>query len=240
MKLSNNSYLTKIKQNILTIFGKISIDEEPKKLVEKNEIDEKSKSLNYVFSFIALAAKIAEADAPLSNDELRSIIHNFPSSANFNLALEKLIIAATNEKNHFSHHAEKIKKFFKGHHFLFVETIDAFIKIALSDGHINRQEMKILQEVARIFKINNSEFMFILKKNLKMNWPQNETPYGILQIKKNDEIENLTKKYHDLVKPCHPDNIENIEELDPQYLDLLEEKFQRITEAYQEIKKKIK
>ncbi len=234
---NSNNYIKKLKENVLKIF---STKKNEGILLKNKEISEEkdpNSRLGYVFSFIALSSKMAEIDSEINNLELKSIVKNFPLSANFNLGIEKLIIAASKDKISHEVYAEKIKKSFKNHRFLFVQTIDALIRIALSDGHMNRKEMSFLKKIVEIFKISEIEFDHLLRKNLQMNWSDDSDIFEIFEVKKTEEMSEITKRYHDLVKNCHPDHLANAVNLSPIYLDLIEEKFQILTEAYQNFKK---
>lgn len=107
-------------------------------------------------------------------------------------------------------------------HFLF--------SIAKSDGHVADIEVKTIQTIANYLYINQTSF-----NSIKAMFYNNvESAYQILELDKTATNEDLKKAYRRLVKKHHPDKLRHLGE---EHLKGAQEKFQKIQEAYDNIKK---
>ncbi len=107
-------------------------------------------------------------------------------------------------------------------HFLF--------SIANADGNIADAEIKVIQTIANYLYVDKAGFESIKA----MFYSCAESAYQILGIDKNDSNDDVKKAYRRLVKKHHPDKINH---LGNEHLKGAKEKFQRIQEAYEIIKK---
>ena len=74
--------------------------------------------------------------------------------------------------------------------------------IAEADGEVSPQELSMIEHIAQIFSINETQFRSIQesrKSSDKLN------PYIVLESKPDDDISVIRKKYLMLSKQHHPD-----------------------------------
>ena len=67
-----------------------------------------------------------------------------------------------------------------------------------------------------------------------MFYDNSESAYQILEVSKSDDNDTIKKAYRRLVKEHHPDKLAHLGE---EHLKGAQEKFQKIQEAYETIKK---
>lgn len=107
-------------------------------------------------------------------------------------------------------------------HFLF--------SIAKADGHVAEVEVTTIRNIANYLNINPASF-----DSLKaMFYDDSDAAYKILEVSKSDDNDTIKKAYRKLVKKHHPDKLRHLGE---EHLKGAQEKFQKIQEAYESIKK---
>lgn len=107
-------------------------------------------------------------------------------------------------------------------HFLF--------DVAKSDGHVAEVEVKAIQTIANYLYINQASFDSIKA----MFYDDEKSAYQILEIDSSATNDEVKKAYRRLVKKHHPDKLRH---LGKEHLKGAQEKFQKIQEAYDNIKK---
>jgi len=107
-------------------------------------------------------------------------------------------------------------------HFLFA--------IAKSDGHVAQEEINAIQSISNYLHIHQASFDSIKA----MFYDNTESSYEILELNKTASNDELKKAYRRLVKQHHPDKLRHLGEA---HLKGAQEKFQKIQEAYDSIKK---
>lgn len=107
-------------------------------------------------------------------------------------------------------------------HFLFA--------IAKSDGQVADSEVSAIQTIANYLYISQPSFNSIKA----MFYDNSESAYQILEVSKSDDNDTIKKAYRRLVKTHHPDKLAHLGE---EHLKGAQEKFQKIQEAYDTIKK---
>lgn len=102
--------------------------------------------------------------------------------------------------------------------------------IAQSDGNISSQEISLLTEIANALRISPAEFDRIRAMFVK----DTSNDYSILGVEPNATDSEVKKAYRKLAVKYHPDKAA---QMGPEYENNAKEKFQKIQEAYENIKK---
>ena len=76
--------------------------------------------------------------------------------------------------------------------------------IAASDGQISLKEVELLRSISQSFLIDENTFQRIFQMNLK---DHTSDPYRILDVKREDSDQEIRKKWIQLNKEHHPDNL---------------------------------
>ena len=102
--------------------------------------------------------------------------------------------------------------------------------IAKADGHVSESEVKVIQQIAAYLRISSIEF-----EQLKaMFYKSTSNAYRALGIDKNVADADVKKAYRRMAVLHHPDKYEQMGE---EHQKAAKEKFQKIQEAYETIKK---
>ena len=102
--------------------------------------------------------------------------------------------------------------------------------IAKADGHVSEQEETIIHRIANYFRISKIEYDQIKS----MFYKDVSNAYKILGISNDSSDEELKKAYRKMAVKHHPDKFNQSGE---EQLKAAKEKFQKIQEAYEQIKK---
>lgn len=102
--------------------------------------------------------------------------------------------------------------------------------IAQSDGNISASELNLIQRIALLLGLRQAEF-----DQLKsMFWKDSSDAYKALGLEKSASDADIKTAYRRLAREHHPDKVAAMGE---QYQQAAKEKFQKIQEAYEIIKK---
>ena len=102
--------------------------------------------------------------------------------------------------------------------------------IAQSDGNISNSELNVIQRIAGLLGLRQYEF-----EQLKaMFWKDSSDAYKTLGLDKSATDSDIKSAYRRLAREHHPDKVASMGD---QYQKAAKEKFQKIQEAYEMIKK---
>jgi len=102
--------------------------------------------------------------------------------------------------------------------------------IAKADGHVSESEVKVIQQIAAYLRISSMEF-----EQLKaMFYKSTSDAYKSLGLEKSATDAEVKKAYRKMAVLHHPDKYEQMGE---EHQKAAKEKFQKIQEAYETIKK---
>ncbi len=102
--------------------------------------------------------------------------------------------------------------------------------IASSDGQTHRTEVEIIQMISNYMGVHNNDFMSIKS----MFYSDMHVAYSILGVDKDATDEEIKKAYRKMAVEYHPDKVSYLGE---DIQRSAKEKFQKINEAYEAIKK---
>jgi DnaJ like chaperone protein len=102
--------------------------------------------------------------------------------------------------------------------------------LAKADEVVTPDELDMLQKISGYLNINSYDFESIKA----MFYKDSESAYKILEIEKEATEKELKAAYRKMVKKHHPDKVKHLGE---EHLKGAEEKFLKIQEAYEQIKK---
>ncbi|MBT6514690.1 MAG: DnaJ domain-containing protein [Crocinitomicaceae bacterium] len=102
--------------------------------------------------------------------------------------------------------------------------------ISQADGHVSQAEVKMVQRIADYLGIAKQDFESIKA----MFYKDPNTAYKILGLAENASEEEIKKAYRKLAIKYHPDKVQHLGE---EFQTGAKEKFQKIQDAYETIKK---
>lgn len=102
--------------------------------------------------------------------------------------------------------------------------------IAKADGHVDHAEMNVIAQIASYIGLNEKDY-----ESLKaMHYKDVHGAYKILEIEKSASDEEVKKAYRRMAMKYHPDKVRDLGE---QFQKAANDKFLKVQEAYEQIKK---
>ena len=183
---------------LLGVFAGHAIDKiNNRKLPEKVAV----KQINFTIGVIALSAKMAKADGVVSNQELEAFRKNLIINHNELKNVERIWNLAKQSVHGFESYTKQLAKLFKPKSLILENLIHLLFIIAKSDGQITANEKEFLSKVSNIFGFDQKKFDLL--SDIYSEFENN--PYSILQVDKNETLEEISKKRIYLLKKHHPD-----------------------------------
>ena len=156
----------------------------------------------FALSLIILSAKLSKSDGQVSREELIAVKDKLKIPENELDEVGKVFNKAKQESTGYEPYAQQIAQFYKGNLNVLEEVINVLFYIAESDGHVSDEEEKMIENIAYIFGLTQSQYLSI-KESRKSSDKQN--PYMVLESSPNDDLQTIRKRYLKLSKEHHPD-----------------------------------
>ena len=187
----------------------------------------------FALSLIVLSAKLSKADGQVSKEELIAVRDKLKIPENEIDQVGKIFNKAKQESTGYKPYAQQIAQIYKNNFSVLEEVINILFYIAEADGNVSQSELDMIQNIARIFGLNQSQFNSI-KESRKSSDKLN--PYIVLESNPDENLQTIRKKYLHLSKEHHPDIL--ISKGVPQ--EVIEEskkKMRAINSAWEQIQK---
>ena len=156
----------------------------------------------FALSLIVLSAKLSKADGQVSKEELIAVKDKLKIPENEIDQVGKIFNKAKNESTGYKPYAEQIAQIYRGNLNVLEEVINILFYIAEADGNISQAELVMIEDIARIFGLSESQFNS-LKESRKSSDKLN--PYIVLESNPDDSLMEIRKRYIKLSKEHHPD-----------------------------------
>ena len=156
----------------------------------------------FALSLIILSAKLSKVDGHVSKEELIAVKDKLKIPDNELDQVGKIFNKAKEESTGYEPYAQQIAQFYKGNINVLEEVINILFYIAESDGDVSKSELSMIENIAKIFGLTESQYLGI-KESRKGSDKLN--PYIVLESKPEDDISEIRKKYIQLSKQHHPD-----------------------------------
>ena len=111
-----------------------------------------------------------------------------------------------------------------------LELIHILFGLSKADGRVDKDEVKVIQNISSYLNINQNDFNSIEA----MFFKNTLSDFTILELEPNASDDELKKAYRKMAAKYHPDKVNH---LGNDLRKLAEEKFKSVNEAYQNIKK---
>ena len=187
----------------------------------------------FALSLIVLSAKLSKADGQVSKEELIAVKDKLKIPESEVEQVGKIFNKAKQESTGYEPYAQQIAQIYKNNPNVLEEVINILFYIAEADGNVSQSELDMMQNIARIFGLNQAQFNSI-KESRKSSDKLN--PYIVLESNPDENLQTIRKKYLHLSKEHHPDIL--ISKGVPQ--EVIEEskkKMRAINSAWEQIQK---
>jgi len=111
-----------------------------------------------------------------------------------------------------------------------LQLLHLLFNVSLADGQVHTSEMSIIGKISGYLGIADSDFVSI--RNMFV--PETDSSYKILEIGPSATNEEVKKAYRRMAMKYHPDKVIH---LGDNYKRTADEKFKKVNEAYERIKK---
>jgi len=156
----------------------------------------------FALSLIVLSAKLSKADGQVSKEELIAVKDKLKIPEHEIEQVGKIFNKAKEESAGYEPYAKQIAQIYKKSPNVLEEVINILFYIAEADGNVSQSELNMIQHIAQIFGLNESQFNSI-KESRKNSEKLN--PYIVLGSKPEEDLSSIRKKYIQLSKENHPD-----------------------------------
>ena len=187
----------------------------------------------FALSLIVLSAKLSKADGQVSREELIAVKDKLKIPDSELDQVGKFFNKAKEESRGYEPYARQIAEVYKGNLNVLEEVINTLFYIAESDGHVSDKELIMIQDIARIFGLNDVQINGI-KESRKSSDKLN--PYIVLESKPDDSLDTIRKRYLKLSKEHHPDLLMS-KGVPQEVLDESKAKMRAVNSAWSQIQK---
>ena len=187
----------------------------------------------FALSLIVLSAKLSKADGQVSKEELIAVKDELKIPENEIDQVGKIFNKAKNESTGYKPYAEQIAQIYRGNLNVLEEVINILFYIAEADGNISQAELVMIEDIARIFGLSESQFNS-LKESRKSSDKLN--PYIVLESNPDDSLTEIRKRYIKLSKEHHPDLLLS-KGVPPEVIEESKKKMRSINSAWDQVQK---
>ncbi len=185
---------------------------------------------NFIVSLLVLVAEVMKADGKVLKAELdyvkRYFLKNFGEAASREaLVLLRDILKQNVPLKDVSHQIRDNMDYPSR-----LQLLHLLFGIANADGVLHPNEVSVITNIAGWLGISSADFESV--KSMFFN--DIDASYRVLEIEKTATVEEIKKAYRNMALKHHPDKVSYLGE---DIRKAAEEKFQKVNEAYEKIKK---
>ncbi len=185
---------------------------------------------DFAMSLLVLVAAIMKADGRVMKSELDYVKSYFVRTFGQGAAKEAIMILRDILKQQIPLKDVATQIGQKLDYSSKLELLHLLFEIANADGQIHSSEQKIIEDLAGFIGVENQDI-----ESLKAMYYQDEnSAYKVLEIDENATNEEVKKAYRNMAIKYHPDKVEYLGE---DFKKVANEKFKKVNEAYERIKK---
>lgn len=184
----------------------------------------------------SMLAKISKADGQVSPKEI-SAVENFMEvdlqlDFNSRQTAQNIFRQAVNSPEPFDAFALQFFTIFNRQPRILELMMDVLLRVSTADGQISPNEEAMLLSAARIFQFSANDY-----EHLKSKYASRaKTHYAVLKCDETASDDEIKKQYRKLANEYHPDKVEG-KGLPDEFIKLAKDKFIKIQEAYDAVKK---
>lgn len=185
---------------------------------------------DFAASLLVLSAAVMKSDGQTMKSELDFVKKFLVGQFGESKALEQIQLLKELLKQDIPLHevCVQIKHFMP--HAQRLQIVHYLFGISKADGHVHVKELDTIHTIANYLGINAHDFMSLKA----MYFRDVDSDYKILEIESSASVDEIKKAYRKMAVKFHPDKIRDVGE---EVQKAAKEKFQKVQEAYENIKK---
>ncbi|MFC0876548.1 TerB family tellurite resistance protein [Saccharicrinis sp. FJH2] len=185
---------------------------------------------DFNISFLVLIAAVMKADGKVLRSELDYVKDNFVRMFGPEAAREAVRMLGDLIKQNIPVRDVCLQITHNIDHPSRLQLLHLLFGVSAADGHVDPKELELLQRIAGYFNITDSDFNSIKSMFVTdVYWP-----YKVLEIERDATNDEVKKAYRKMAVKFHPDKVNHLSE---EVVLQAKEKFQKVNEAYEKIKK---
>lgn len=201
--------------------------------VEALPADDATRKVSFTIGVIVLGAKMAKADGRVTRDEIEAFRRVFRTAPDEEQNVARIFNQAKRDTHGFEAYARQLAGILADAPEVKEEVLDCLFEIALADGQVHPNELRYLEEVARLLGLSEGDFARIRAIHVG---PDGSDPYAILGLTRDADDATIKARYRQLARDNHPDKL-MAEGLPEEAIEVANQKLARINAAYDEIAK---
>ena len=217
---------------IIGVMAGGAFDKRSKSKFNFSKINQNQKQQIFTISFIILSAKLAKSDGKVTEDEVQAFREKFKIPKSEINKVAKIFNEAKKDVYGYKQIADQVGLLFSDNKLLLEELLNNLFYIASSDGQISIQEIELLKSISKSFKFSEKDFQRIFQINLNN---KEADPYKVLGVNRTDTDTIIRKRWIELNKEHHPDNLIS-KGLPDEFINRSNEELASINLAYDKIK----
>ncbi|MFO7789524.1 MAG: TerB family tellurite resistance protein [Bacteroidota bacterium] len=185
---------------------------------------------NFAASLIVLVAAVMKADKKVTKSELEYVKKFFVQTFGYEKASDAILMLRDTLKKDIPVEdvCVQIQRNMKYAERL--QLIHMLFGIAMADNVVDKRETHLIHKIATFLRIDEKDYTSIKSMFVK----DTESAYKILEIDKNASVDEIKKAYRKMAVKYHPDKVTHLGE---DFQHFAKEKFQKVNEAYETLKK---
>jgi len=208
-------------------------DKSQRKTLNFHQASNQQKQNLFALSIIILAAKISKSDGLVTKDEIHAFKEKFNISSQDMKQVGKVFNEAKKTSYGYKKIAVQVGQLFSNNKIVLEELLNNLFYIAEADGNISENELNFLQSLSYYFNIDKNTFQRIYESRLN---DKESDPYKVLEVNRTDSNDIIRKKWIELSKEHHPDNLLS-KGLPEEFIEQANKELSSINLAYDKIKK---
>lgn len=185
---------------------------------------------DFNISFLVLIAAVMKADNKVMRSELDYVKNNFVRMFGQQAAQDAVRMLGDLLKQNIPIRDVSLQITRNIDHPSRLQLVHLLFGVSAADGHVDPTELNVIKQIAGYFNISDSDFESIKSMFVSdIYWP-----YKILEIEQTSTNDEVKKAYRKMAVKFHPDKVNHLGE---EIVAQAKEKFQKVNEAYEAIKK---
>ncbi|MEM8756051.1 MAG: DnaJ family molecular chaperone [Pseudomonadota bacterium] len=188
------------------------------------------RSVGFTIAVIALGAKMAKADGLVTRDEVAAFREVFQISPAEEDNAARVFNLARNDVAGYDGYARQIARLFGEGHETLGDVLEGLFHIAMADGEYHPSEDAFLEDVSRIFGLEETVFASMRARYS----PDHRDPYAVLAVAPDADMAAVRARWRALVRDTHPDRM-IARGVPEEAVKMATKRLAEINEAYEEI-----